>query len=441
MQNKRNGNRHYLLWEESLSIKFKGATLVALTGLLLSASASAVMAQSTTLTLLSAERDETMAPVIAAFEKLHPDVKVEHQSVPFESMNATIEARIGAQDSSIDVMLVDSPRVPAMVSRGYLLKLENLREEIKPVVTELALKGMEVNGEIYTLPFWTSTQLMFYNKDLLDKAGVSYPGAAEADRMTYDQVIEAGKKAQAAGAKNGFVFEQIDRYYQLQPIFESNGAGSGLTGEGNLTPDITNEKWIEGATFYSKLFADGVSPRGIPTNQISATFTAGETAYYVGGPWQFKGFTETEGLKFGVAPVPYTAGGKPVTPTDSWAIGLNPYSAKPELAMELAKFMTLNPEGALASVANNPIPPVNLTAFQTYIDGIATTYPAIGDDAKAIMTYELAKTAVSRPRSVGYVAFEEVMNRTFSDLRNGADVKATLEQGQSELTSALSRIQ
>lgn len=424
-----------------MSITFKGATLVALAGLLLSASVSAVMAQSTTLTLLSAERDETMAPVIAAFEKLHPDVKIEHQSVPFESMNATIEARIGAQDSGIDVMLVDSPRVPAMVSRGYLLKLENLREEIKPVVTDLALKGMEVNGEIYTLPFWTSTQLMFYNKDLLDKAGVPYPGAAEADRMTYDQVIEAGKKAQAAGAKNGFVFEQIDRYYQLQPIFESNGAGSGLTGEGNLTPDITNEKWIEGATFYSKLFADGVSPRGIPTNQISATFTAGETAFYVGGPWQFKGFTETEGLNFGVAPVPYMAGGKPVTPTDSWAIGLNPYSAKPELAMELAKFMTLNPEGALASVANNPIPPVNLTAFQTYIDGIATTYPAIGADAKAIMTYELATTAVSRPRSVGYVAFEEVMNRTFSDLRNGSDVKATLEQGQSELTSALSRIQ
>jgi len=424
-----------------LSIIFKGATLVALAGFLLSASPSAVLAQSTTLTLLSAERDEVVAPVIAAFEKLHPDVKIEHQSVPFENMNATIEARIGAQDSGIDVMLVDSPRVPAMVSRGYLLKLDSLREEIKPLVTELALKGMEVNGEIYTLPFWTSTQLMFYNKDLLDKAGVPHPGAGEADRLTYDQIVEGGKKAQAAGAKHGFAFEQIDRYYQLQPIFESNGAGSGLTGEGNLTPDVANDKWVEAATFYSKLFADGVSPRGIPSNQMSATFTAGETAFFVGGPWLFKGFTETEGLNFGVAPVPYFAGGKPVTPTDSWAIGLNPYSAKPELAMELAKFMTLNPEGALASVENNPIPPVNLEAFKTYIDSVASRYPAIGADAKAIMTYELATSAVGRPRSVGYVAFEEVMNRTFSDLRNGADVKATLDQAQSELTSALSRIQ
>jgi multiple sugar transport system substrate-binding protein len=47
---------------------------------------------------------------------------------------------------------------------------------------------------------------------------------------------------------------------------------------------------------------------------------------------------------------------------------------------------------------------------------------------------------VSRPRSIGYVAFEEVMNRAFSDIRNGADVRSTLEQAQNQLTSALSRL-
>jgi multiple sugar transport system substrate-binding protein len=38
------------------------------------------------------------------------------------------------------------------------------------------------------------------------------------------------------------------------------------------------------------------------------------------------------------------------------------------------------------------------------------------------------------------VAFEEVMNRAFSDIRNGADVKTTLEAAQAQLTSALSRL-
>jgi multiple sugar transport system substrate-binding protein len=57
------------------------------------------------------------------------------------------------------------------------------------------------------------------------------------------------------------------------------------------------------------------------------------------------------------------------------------------------------------------------------------------------MTYELANNSVSRPRSIGYVAFEEIMNRAFSDIRNGSAVQATLDQAQQQLTSTLARIQ
>lgn len=72
---------------------------------------------------------------------------------------------------------------------------------------------------------------------------------------------------------------------------------------------------------------------------------------------------------------------------------------------------------------------------------VCSEVPETGADAQKIMAYELRDTAVSRPLSAGFVAFEEVMNRTFGDLRNGADVTATLEEAQRELSSTLSRIQ
>lgn len=419
----------------------KTAGAVALAAALSSVSMAAVMAADVTLNLISAERDDVLAPVIAAFEAAHPTIKVTHESIPFESMNAAIEARIGGGDDSIDVLLVDSPRVPAMVARGYLKSLEDLRSEIEPLVTPVALDALSVDGTIYTLPLWTSTQMMFYNKDLLDKAGIAYPSSEQADRLTYEQILEQGKAAQAAGAKFGFAFEQIDRYYQLQPIFESIGGGSGLTGEGNLTPDITNEKWIEGATFYSKLFADGIAPRGVPAGQIPPLFASGDVAFMVAGPWQLAGFTAAEGLNFGVAPVPYFAAGKPATPTGSWALAVSPHTSHPDEAMTLAKFMTLDPEGAFKTVEANPIPPVNLKAFELYSAWFAPKFPVNGEDAQKIMGYELRDTAVSRPLSSGFVAFEEVMNRTFGDLRNGSDVASTLEEAQRELNSTLARIQ
>jgi multiple sugar transport system substrate-binding protein len=161
----------------------------------------------------------------------------------------------------------------------------------------------------------------------------------------------------------------------------------------------------------------------------------------VGGPWRLNGYSSTEGLNYGVAPVPYFEGGNPVTPTGSWALAVSPHTSHPEEAMALAKFMTLDPEGAFKTVEANPIPPVNLEAFKLYSEWFAPKFPGVGEDAQKIMGYELRDTAISRPVSAGFVAFEEVMNRVFGDLRNGAEVKATLESAQQELNSTLARIQ
>jgi len=158
------------------------------------AASGAAFAEQVTLNFLTAEKDETVAPVIAGFEKLHPDIKVVHTTVPFDSMNATIEARVGGQDSSIDVFLVDSPRVPAMANRGYLMNLNEFRDAADKVSNDVAMGVVSWKGDMYALPLWTSTQLMYYNKDLLDKAGIPYPGAKEEDRLTYDQVVDLAKK-------------------------------------------------------------------------------------------------------------------------------------------------------------------------------------------------------------------------------------------------------
>lgn len=413
-----------------------GAGLAALAFALMTTTAQA----QTIINFLTAEEPATFAAVIEAFEAEHPDYTVEHTSVPFENMNQQIEARIGGQDPGIDVYLVDTPRVPAYVSRGYLKELEELRDEVEAVTNETALNVLTHEGTLYALPLWTSTQLMFYNKDLLDAAGIEYPSAEESERLTVEQVTELAKQAQEAGAEWGLIPEQIDRYYQLQAFFESAGAGPGLTGEGNLTPDLLSEEWIEVAEWYRSLFEDGVAPRGIPVDQMSSVFTSGDVAFYIGGPWQFQPFTQA-GVNFGVAPTPAFEGGEPAVPTDSWGVGINPYAGDPEAALLFARFITLNPEGAGIISRGHPIPPVNELAYQPYIQEIEQLYPEIGADARKIITYELANHSVSRPRTIGYVAFEEIMNRAFSDIRNGAEVRPTLEQAQQQLNSTLARIQ
>ena len=56
--------------------------------------------------------------------------------------------------------------------------------------------------------------------------------------------------------------------------------------------------------------------------------------------------------------------------------------------------------------------------------------------AAAITAYESEHTAVSRPVSVGYIQFEEVMGKAFADIRNGTNPDTRLQEATRQLTDA-----
>jgi multiple sugar transport system substrate-binding protein len=401
---------------------------------------SPAVADQVTINFLNPMPATVYAPAIAAFEKANPDIKIREQKVPFDQLNSQVQARIGSGDTSIDIYNADPPRVPALVSRKLLSDLSNLKDKAASTCIAKAVDSASVNGKLYSLPEFTSMVILFYNKDLLQKAGITPPSGDPAKRLTWDQLLADARKAQEAGARWGFCFEQVDRYYQLQPLFESGGAGPGLTGDNLLTPDVNSPKWVETTKWYGDLFASGLSPRGVAPEQTAALFANGQIAYFLAGPWNFSTFEKAENLHFGIAPHPYFSGGKAVTPTDGWGIGISPHTKHLAEALKFAEFLTLDDSGASITAANFPQPPANKVALQKHIEAETKA----GGDATApygeILNYELANTAVSRPRTVGYVAFEEIMNKAFSDVRNSADSKQALDNAQKELETTFSRL-
>jgi multiple sugar transport system substrate-binding protein len=59
-----------------------------------------------------------MQSVIDAFEKAHPTIKVDYQSVPFDNLNSTLDARIANKGGDPDVYWADQPRISALAARG-----------------------------------------------------------------------------------------------------------------------------------------------------------------------------------------------------------------------------------------------------------------------------------------------------------------------------------
>ena len=382
-----------------------------------------------------------VAPLIEAFQEENPDIIVEYESVPFGELNQVIQSRLSGGGESPDVYIADQPRVAALDSQGFLHDVSDAVGDARNDWVDTALTASTVDGNLMALPLNTSTQILYYNKSLLDQAGIAYPSTSPDARMTWDELIDLARQAQEGGATYGFQFDQVSRYYQLQPLMESLGGGSGLTGPGNLQPALVNAGWIQAMEFYASLFADGgVAPRGMPPEETPAAFAAGDIAFYLGGThwggiWEL--FAPLD-FELGFAPHPYFEGYDPAnTPTGALSLGVNPNSPNTEAATTFAKWVTTSPVGTGIFLTVDVAPPALTGALPAFIASPPWNTGEGGTTGGQLVEYELANTSVVRPRSIGYIQFEEIMGRAFEDIRNGLDVRETLERAQSELEAQL----
>ncbi|MFC7579918.1 ABC transporter substrate-binding protein [Schaalia naturae] len=384
------------------------------------------------LSILSLDSDG-MQDVVDAFEKDHPSITLEWETVPFSDLNSVVDSRVSQKNGSVDVYWADQPRIASLASRGYLEDLTGPFEASSETWDTTSKDASSYDGKLWAVPIATSSQLLFYNKDLLDAAGVEAPSADPAQRITWEQLSsDAAKVQKDGGAKWGFMFGQFDRYYQIQPLLMEMGGSTGVTGDDGLTGDVTSDAWVQALDWYKSIFDDGIAPRG--EEEMQDEFIAGNTAYIEQGTWLIDSLADVP-FNWGVAANPTFEGKDAVTPTGSWSLGMSPYSDQKEASAIFMDWMSSTDGGQYSVYRPSPELPATQEGRDTYFarDVFATE---AGKDAKNIIDYELANTAVPRPSTIGYVEFEEVLNRAFADVRNGTDPKSALDNAATQLDSA-----
>ena len=284
--------------------------------------------ETTTITWLTLTWDG-VEDVIAVFEAENPDINVEAEMVPFNALFEQIQVRFGANSPEPDVISVDVPLVAGYGLRGWLLPLDDVFTDAERADwLEAALEAGSYQGELLAAPVSTSTQLLFYNADLFEQAGITPPG--EDERWTMQYIAEIAPQLtldeDGDGVTDvwGFTWEQTNRIYQLQPM--PVGLGGQAIGEDGLTVDgvINSQPWIDAFTYYSDMFTTLKAAPPDDTVPASDLFAAGKLAMYIAGPWNINSLIRADvDFNWGVSRHPYFEGGEIVTPTGSWHIGVN----------------------------------------------------------------------------------------------------------------------
>jgi ABC-type glycerol-3-phosphate transport system substrate-binding protein len=398
--------------------------------------------QKTTITWLTL--DWKVEEVIKAFEADNPDITVQVEQAAFNDLFQQIQVRLGSGSTSPDVIAVDVPLTASYANRGWLLPLDEAfsKDEVADWLPSSVQAGT-INGKLVSAPVSTSTQLLYYNKALFAKAGITPPGPDE--RWTWEKIAEVAPKLTFDENNDGtpdiwgFNWEQMARIYQLQVLPASLGGEA--IGQDGLTVDgvINSDAWIKAFTYYYDMYNTlKVSPQGDDSLWSPDIFEPGKLAMFVGGPWDIRRFAEAKlPFEWGVSRHPYFKDGKIVTPTGSWHIGVNAKTEHKEAALKFVHWITTG-KGAETwwrkGSGDFPAQQSVLKKFQTdpEFEKAPLSFLRIAADESTV-------NPVPRPTTVGYLEYEQILQNTFNDMRNGVKPKEALDTAVTRISSEMAK--
>jgi multiple sugar transport system substrate-binding protein len=256
---------------------------------------------------------EVLGDFAEAFTEENPDAKVEVTAVPWESAHEKIANAIAAGETP-DVTLVGTTWMGEFAQSGGL---DPLPEDLvsSSDFFEGAWGSTEVGGTSYGVPWYVETRVLYYRKDLAEKAGWDKPPA------TWDELKQFAVDLQdKGGADYGIQLPAggTGSWQTMLPFAWSNGAD--VTNDDGTEYTLDSPEMTEALEYYKAYFDDGISPtRLLDAGELESGFADGTYGSFISGPWH-TGLVEDQGVsedQYAVALLP----GKDSAPGTSFVGG------------------------------------------------------------------------------------------------------------------------
>lgn len=341
-------------------------------------------------------------------------VEAEYQGSYDDALNKLKSAQIG--NMGADLVQVYEIGTRFMIESGWIVPMQSMvnADEYDTSVLEPNLAAYyTINDMLYSMPFNSSTPLMYYNKDMFDAAGITeIPDSLEAIAEVGDKLLDGGAQEVMSLGIYGWFFEQFIGKQGLEYANNGNGRTEAATAvafdENGAAANILNE--------WKNLYDLGYAPNVGKGGDAGLTdFSAGKSAITLGSTASLKQILQDVDGKFevGTAYFPKVKstdeGGVSIGGASLWALDNND-PKKLRATWEFVKYL-ISPESQAFWNAETGYFPVNVNAhdedvfkeniekypqFQTAIDQLHDSAPqyagallSVFSEARAIVESEI----------------------------------------------------
>ncbi|MCD6385011.1 sugar ABC transporter substrate-binding protein [Candidatus Sumerlaeota bacterium] len=238
----------------------------------------------------SEEETKVIKKIVNDFEKQNPNIKVVIQMVEWLRFNEKLLTMLlGRRAPDISRMSVQWCRRYAEL--GAFADISDMipPEELADFV-ESRLASCRYKGCLFGLPHSSIGLMMFYNADVVEKAGITLPATPE-DAWSWDEFEENSRKAmEKCGIQYGW--STYRGWFPLLIFFYQNG---GRIFDDTLTHStFAREENIEALKWFIDQHRKGVAPSSAWTGGDPGAdlFMRGFCAFHISGNWSLVTFSK-----------------------------------------------------------------------------------------------------------------------------------------------------
>src|ERR1044071_3704485 len=220
------------------------------------------------------------------FEAKNPDIKVNMEYLGYDFIHDKITTGMAANPPAYDAAMIDVIWPDEFIKAGYLLDVtDRVTAEMKDGIFPASWNGVTRNGKIYGMPWLMDVKYFMYNKDMLQKAGITDPP------KTWEELVGQAKTIKEKGIvefpiiwswnqKEGVVCDYAVLLY---------GNGGSFV-DSNGKPAFNDEKGVQALEWMKQTIDDGLSnPSSVSSdeNAVRDNFIAGQSAFAVNWLFQY----------------------------------------------------------------------------------------------------------------------------------------------------------
>lgn len=240
---------------------------------------------------------EKLSVLARDFMAANPGIKVSVTPIPWDGARDKIATAIAGRQTP-DVGLIGTTWMAEFASAGGLDPAPADLVAKKSAFFPGAWDTTVVRGTSYGVPWYVETRLLYVNKDVAARAGVTTPP------KSWDE-LKAAVRAfkERGGATWGIALQPggTGSWQSVLPFVWQNG-GEVLKGSAF---SLDSPQVVQALAYYKSFFDEGLSPKDLAQGTLEPEFVKGGIGAFISGPWHI-GILGEQGAagKFDLWPMP-----------------------------------------------------------------------------------------------------------------------------------------